>query len=93
MDWRRVIFFLNVAAILFFAAFMALTFVWPEYIPYLGLSYQGCLLAIMHIISLMLLLAFFQTHLPTAWRVFSIIASFVVLIESTLMLEIWRYLI
>ena len=90
MNWRKVIFTSNVIVIFIFLCFMALTFLWPEYIPFLYLSTETCMLIIMHLISLLFLLAFFQTHLSLPWRIFSIISSFLVLIESTMMLQIWR---
>jgi len=90
MKWRKVSFYANVIAIACFFFFMAAAFLWPEYLPYFSLSYQSCLLIIMHLISFMLLLAFFQARLSLPWRVFCIVASFFVLIEATIMLEIWR---
>jgi hypothetical protein len=90
MKWRRVIFFANVVTIALFLSFMAMAFLWPEYLPYFNLSYSTCLLAIMHLISLMFLLAFFQHQLSVPWRIFCVLASFFILLEATLMLEIWR---
>jgi hypothetical protein len=90
MKWRKVIFYANVVAITLFLGLMAMVFLWPEYLPYFNLSYSTCLLAIMHLISLMFLLAFFQPQLSVPWRVFCVMASFFILFEATLMLEIWR---
>ena len=90
IKWRKVIFYANVVTIIVFLVFMAVTFLWSEYLPYFNLTYQSCLLIIMHLISLMFLLAFFQTHLSLPWRVFCVISSFFILIEATIMLDIWR---
>lgn len=90
MNWRKLIFYANVVSILLFAGFLCLTFLWPEYIPFFYLSYDSCILIIMHLISLLFLLAFFQKHLSAPWRIFCVISSFIVLLESTMMLRIWR---
>jgi hypothetical protein len=90
MKQRKVIFYANVVTIICFLFFMAVAFFWAEYLPYFCLSYQSCLLIIMHLISLMFLLAFFQERLSLPWRVFCVIASFFVLLEATVMLDIWR---
>gem|GEM_PF-1627328 len=90
LKWRKVIFYANVVTMIIFFIFMAVAFLWPEYLPYFNLSYETCLLAIMHLISLLFLLAFFQKELSVVWRVFCVIASFMILIEATLMLKLWR---
>lgn len=48
---------------------------------------------IMNLISLILLIYFLQTHLKLSWRIFCLIGSFIVLIESILMLGAWKQLI
>ncbi|MDQ7822171.1 MAG: hypothetical protein RDV48_05185 [Candidatus Eremiobacteraeota bacterium] len=91
MSWRKVIFYINVVTITLFFCFLGLLFLWPEYIPFFYLTHNTCRLAIMQLISLMLLLAFFQQHLSYRWKVLCVIASFIVLAEAWLMLELWRF--
>ncbi|MFP4498105.1 MAG: hypothetical protein ACLFQV_07830 [Vulcanimicrobiota bacterium] len=80
------------ATVLFFAA-VIITYMYPNLLEQWKITPVEARTIIMNLISLILLIYFLQTHLKLSWRIFCLIGSFIVLIESILMLGAWKQLI
>ena len=81
-----------IATALFFA-WVIITFLFPEILEALHLETFEAWTIIMNLISLILLLTFMQTQLSVPWRIFCLLASFLVLLESILILGAWHHII
>lgn len=78
---------------LIFFVVLVITYLYPETLSALNISPKVARTVLMDLISLILLLSFFQSHLTLSWRIFCLIASFIVMIESILMLGAWQQII
>lgn len=87
---KKIIFFCNIAGFLLFFVALSLALLGPEYLGVIHLSREDCFLVCMQLVSFLLLVISFHERLEISWRVFGLIASFLVLVESALMLDIWR---
>lgn len=85
---RKVVSYLTLPVTLLFFAALIITFLYPEFLQKLNLTETEAWVIIMNLISLIFLLSFLQTHLSLPWRIFCLIASFLVLFESILMLGV-----
>lgn len=70
-----------------------MTFLYPEALNALFLTPTEARVIIMTLISFILLLSFLQIQMTLFWRIFCLIASFLTLIESILMLGAWHVIL
>lgn len=77
---------LNITATILFFITLIITYLYPEVTNALMLNPIEARGVLMTLISFILLLSFLQSQLSLPWRIFCLIASFIVLIESMMML-------
>ncbi len=77
---------LTLPTVILIVASLIITFLYPNVLKKLNITDMEAWTVIMNLISLLLLLYFFNPYLSFAWRIFCLLASFVILIESILML-------
>jgi hypothetical protein len=90
---KKNISFLTMITTALFVIMVIITFLFPEILTALHLGQVEARTIIMNLISLILILTFMQTQLSLSWRIFCLVASFVVLIEAILMLGVWQQFI
>jgi hypothetical protein len=89
---RKILSYFTMTFTLLFFIFLILTFLFPEILRAFKLGPVESRTIIMNLISLILVLNFLQPHLNLPWRIFCLISSFIILIESILMLGAWQQL-
>ena len=90
---KKAISYINVIVTILCILCIIITFLYPEVVKSLKLSPSEARVIIMTLISLILLLSFLQPQLTLSWRLFCLIAAFLIIIESVLMLGTWEKLI
>jgi hypothetical protein len=84
---------LSLTATILFVVTLVISLLYPEVLKVLFLTQMEARSIILTLISLILLLSFLQSQLSLSWRIFCLITSFIVLIESILMLGAWQRII
>lgn len=87
---NKTVTYLSLVATILLVITLMITFLYPEIIRSLLLSVTEARVIIVTLISFILLLAFLQTQLSWTWRIASLVASFLTLLESVLMLGTWE---
>ena len=79
---QNFLFACNLACICTLIAALVITYVVPAQLQRFHLDPTSARMLILNLISLSLLLAYIQRNLTPAWRTFSLVFAFVILLES-----------